>query len=69
MAANSSATQEARISPLLVNVRDASRLLSISEKTVWSRAKQGILPSVRIGKRRLFSVSALEAWIADQVRS
>jgi excisionase family DNA binding protein len=52
--------------PLLVSLRTAAKMLSVSERTVWAMADDGRLPSVRVGRRRLFSVASLESWIAKQ---
>ncbi len=35
--------------PLLVTEREASRLLSMSQRTLWSLRKEGRLPVVRVG--------------------
>jgi excisionase family DNA binding protein len=53
-------------SPLLVSLRAAAKMLSVSERTVWAMTNDGRLPSIRAGRRRLISVSALESWIAHQ---
>lgn len=50
---------------LLVGLRVASKMLSVSERTAWQLAKDGRLPCIRLGRRLLFSVSALETWIAQ----
>jgi excisionase family DNA binding protein len=49
--------------PLLLSLKQASRALSLSERTVWAMVQTGDLPHVRIGRRLLFSTAALEAWI------
>ena len=47
--------------PLLVNIRDAARLLGVSERTVWQLRHDGRIPAVQIGTRSYrFSVRALE---------
>jgi excisionase family DNA binding protein len=55
-----------RATPLLVSLRAAAKLMSLSERTVWAMTDDGRLPSVRAGRRRLISVAALESWIARQ---
>ena len=52
--------------PLLVTARQAAKLLSISERTLWSLTNEGELPAVKIGKSVRYSVKVLETWIADQ---
>jgi hypothetical protein len=52
---------------LLVNEREAARLLGVCAKSVWSRTfPRGTLRSVRIGSRVLYSVETLRAWVAEQ---
>jgi predicted DNA-binding transcriptional regulator AlpA len=55
--------------PLLVSLRDASKLLGLSEKTVWTLAKTNRIPSLKVNSRRLFSVVSLESWIASQLEA
>ncbi len=50
-------------SPLLVNMQEAARLLGLSRRTVWSLARGGQLPCVRIRRRVLFSPDSLRAWL------
>jgi hypothetical protein len=53
---------------LLLSARDASRRLSICEKTLWSRTvPRGSIPAIKIGSRVLYSVTALQNWIDAQV--
>jgi hypothetical protein len=47
--------------PLAVSVREAARLLSISERSAWSAVKSGRLQSCRLGKRVIVPVSSIEA--------
>jgi excisionase family DNA binding protein len=49
---------------LLVDLRTAAKMLSISTRTAWQLAADGVLPCVRIGRRLLFSLSALEQFVA-----
>ena len=51
---------------LLLSACDAARALSISERTLYSRTKDGTLPCVRLGGRVLYDPRALAAWIDDQ---
>lgn len=52
----------------LVDLKTAARLLDLSERTVWTRARHGDLPSVRVGRARLYSRAALRAWQTAQRR-
>lgn len=49
--------------PLLVDTRTAATLLCISPRTVWGLADTGALPVVRIGRRKLFRLCDLSAFV------
>jgi excisionase family DNA binding protein len=52
---------------LLIDSRNAARMLSLSDRTLYTLAKSGAIPFVRCGKRgKRFSVAAIERWIAAQ---
>jgi len=54
---------------LLLSIRDAARLLKISERLTWQLAKEGKLPTIRLGTKRgrlLIPHKALEDWILNQ---
>lgn len=52
---------------LLLPASEAARLLSISEKTLWSNTSpRGSIPAVRLGRSVRYSRAALERWIAGQ---
>lgn len=51
---------------LLVDAREAARLMSIGERTLWSLTNRGVIGCVRIGRSVRYSVSALDAFIAKQ---
>lgn len=53
--------------PLLVKLPVAAKLLGLSEKTVWTLAKSGTIPSIKIGASRRFPVAAIESWVATQL--
>jgi len=55
--------------PLLVGSREAARLLSISERTLWQHTKDGSIPSVKIGRSVRYSTAELMRWIESQSRS
>ncbi|MFN0088655.1 MAG: helix-turn-helix domain-containing protein [Acidimicrobiales bacterium] len=46
-----------------VSVAEAARRLGVSRTTVFKLLREGRLPSVQIGDRRLVSVAAIEAFI------
>jgi excisionase family DNA binding protein len=43
-----------------MSIDDASRLLGIARGTAYQAAKEGQIPTVKIGKRLLVPVAALE---------
>ena len=49
--------------PLLVDRREAARLLGVSPGTVDNLRLRGELPSMKIGARRLFDVADLRAFV------
>ncbi len=56
------------IPPLCVGIRQAARLLGISERTVWNLVGEGQLPYIQPGGKGgkiLFRVSSLEAWLGE----
>ena len=55
---------------LLVNARDAAKMMSVSERHLWSVTHpRGSLVPVRIGARCLYSIERLREWISSQTRS
>ncbi len=56
----------APLAQLLVDTREAARLLSISERTLWTLTNQGSIKATKIGRAVRYSVAALEAFIAKQ---
>lgn len=51
---------------LLIDVTEAARRLGVSRKTLWAKSKDQTIPSIKIGRRRLFSPAALARWIDEQ---
>jgi excisionase family DNA binding protein len=49
--------------PLAYRIRDAARLLSLSERTVWQLIKSGELPARRIGRAILVTRTAIEEFL------
>jgi excisionase family DNA binding protein len=47
---------------LLVDAREAARLLGLSARTIWSLTQRRELPCRRIGRRVLYSRAALAAY-------
>ncbi len=53
----------ATISPLLLTPRQAARLLSISEKTLYTVTKAGRIKAVRIGHAKRYTMTDIQAFI------
>ena len=51
-------------SPLLVDPREASRLLCVCEKALWNLTKRGELPAVRIGRSIRYDLVDIRAYIS-----
>lgn len=49
----------------LIDVPEVARRLHISRSYVFELARARRMPAIRIGKRILFSPSALERWIQE----
>ena len=55
------------LEPLLVGQRGAQQLTDLGRSTLLKLAYSGVLPTVKVGRRRLFTVAGLRAWVAAQV--
>ena len=51
-------------SGLAVGVEDAAKLVSVGRTEIYKAIKQKSLASLKVGKRRLIRVAALEEWLA-----
>ncbi len=51
------------LSPLLVDRREAGRLLGVSAGTIDNLRNRGELPSVKVATRRLYDVADLQRYI------
>ena len=49
----------------LLKVSEAAKWLDLSEYQVLAYAREGILPSVRLGRQVRFATSALEKFISE----
>ncbi len=56
-------TPRPEVTPLLVSHREAARMLSVCERTLFALTKSGDIPAVRIGRAVRYSVDDLRAWI------
>lgn len=56
--------------PLALRPREAARMLSISERTLWGlTAPRGPIPCIRLNRGVLYSVDDLRQWLRDQATS
>lgn len=51
--------------PLLLTSREAAKVLAVSERTLWTLTNTGEIPCVRMNRSKRYSVSALQAWVAE----
>ena len=51
---------------LLVDSREAARLLAISPRSLWSLTKAGDIPAVRLGRSVRYSTESLRVWIVQR---
>lgn len=54
---------------LLLSIKEAARMLSVSDRTVWTLTNKGLLPVTRIGSRTLYSVESLRRFISEAERA
>ena len=68
----STTPQPGAMSPLLVSRRDAARLLGLCQRSIDLLAKDGRLPSIKIGDRKMFRTGDLvnfaEVGCAEDIR-
>jgi len=49
---------------LLLNAREAAKLLNISTRHLWELTSRGHVPCLRLGRRTLYPFDLLKEWIA-----
>jgi excisionase family DNA binding protein len=54
---------KASISPLLLTAKEASAVLSISERKLWELTNRREVPCIRIGRAVRYSLADLSKWI------
>ena len=62
-------TSAKSIAPLSVGLKDAAKLIGISDRKLWEMADQGEVPSVKLGGRLVFRVATLDAWLQERERA
>jgi excisionase family DNA binding protein len=53
-------------SPILVDCREAARMLSISPRKLWELTNRRDIPSLKIGRSVRYRVADLHAWAEKQ---
>ncbi len=59
-------TTKRAIPRLLLKPREAAEALAISEKSLYTYTRDGLIPVVTIGRSKRYALADLEAWIAAQ---
>lgn len=54
------------IKPLALSVANAARAVGIGRSTLWLHIGRGEVPTVRLGRRTLVRVAALDEWLKRQ---
>jgi len=52
-----------QIQPLLLTARQAAKVLTICEKTLWTLTQRGEIPAVKIGRAVRYDPADLRVWI------
>ena len=52
--------------PLAVSIRDAAKLIGISERSIAQLVADGEIPSFKHGGRRLIDVNEIRRWVAGK---
>ncbi len=53
---------------LTLNATEAARAIGISRRLLWSMKNRGDVPHVRLGRRIVYPIAALEAWLAAKAK-
>ena len=60
--------QSTAAAPLLISVPDAARRCGLSDSLLYYLIQQGQFPHLRVRRRILVPVKAMEEWIAEQTQ-
>lgn len=58
-------TRPRDLAPLALGLRDAARMLGVSERHLQKLALAGDVPSAMIGGRRVFRLATLDRWLTE----
>ena len=59
------ASNDKTVAPIAIRVREAAKMLGISERTLWQWAKDGLIPHRRVGRVVLFSPAELDHFVRE----
>jgi excisionase family DNA binding protein len=54
--------------PTIMTVNELAKYLRLHEQTVYRMAKEGVLPSYKVGNRWRFDKPSIDAWLKTQKR-
>ncbi len=60
---------EPKVEPMLLTARQAAKVLTISERTLFSLTKAGEITAVRFGRNVRYDPRDLDAWIQSAKNS
>ena len=66
---NPKSSQDGHNDDYLLSIAETAEYLGVCERTVWDLADRSVIPSIRIGRRRLFRRATLAEWVEHQEQS
>jgi len=61
-------TDPKRTQRLTLNATEAANVIGVSPRLLWSLTNRGEVPHVRIGRRIVYPIAAIEAWLAARAK-
>jgi predicted DNA-binding transcriptional regulator AlpA len=56
-------SEDETLPKLLIKITEAARLLSMSERKLWSLTKDGTIQCIKIGRSKFYCPKMLAAWV------
>ncbi len=53
--------------PLLISAVQAAKELGISPRNLWTQTQSGTIPSIKLGRRVMYSPSSLQDWVNKNI--
>jgi excisionase family DNA binding protein len=63
------ASSTPNVEPRLLSIKDAARVLGVGVSSVWLLIADGKLKAIRVGRRRLVPVEAIDAFIRTRAEA